>query len=802
MTNRNPTNMAASVRARLMNRSRETGEDFQFLLQRYAAERLLYRLGVSPYRERFVLKGAMLFALWGGPVYRATRDLDFTAYGESSEQAVRQCFHEICTQPVGNDGLEFDPATIRVEPILDEAEYNGLRVQLEARLGSARIAVRVDVGFGNAIEPPARDEQYPTLLENPAPRIRAYPVEAVVAEKLHAVHRFGETNSRLKDFYDLYMLSQQFDFDADRLGRAIDATFARRATAIDAILPAGLSPRFFADDARANQWRAYLSRNRLSGVPADFQAVGERLRAFLGPIWEALANGSPADGTWQRGNGWSFGEAVVSPGTAARRIAAMAAPVTAPDVSGTDGPPSPPPPAAELSSKGRLGRFKPYPAYKDSGVAWLGEIPAHWEVKRLKFAAELNPSSIDLRRLSPDAEVSFVPMEAVGEYGGLDLSRTKLLSEVASGYTYFADGDIVIAKITPCFENGKGALAAGLTNGVAFGTTELHVLRALDATDRKYLFYATLSDAFRRLGEAEMYGSGGQKRVPEAFVENLKHPVPPEPEQRAIAAFLDRETAKIDELVAKKERLIELLQEKRTALITRAVTKGLDPTVPMKDSGVEWLGEIPAHWEVKRLKTFASVQLSNVDKKSVEGEENVRLCNYTDVYYHERITPELDFMAATATREQVRRFRLRAGDVLITKDSESWTDIAVPAVVVEDLPEVLCGYHLAHIRPSSDCVGAFLSRAFSAIGPRDQFHVAANGITRFGLSRDAIQSGVFAMPPLPEQRAIAAFLDRETRKIDALIAKVRDAIELLKEYRTALISAAVTGKIDVREEVA
>ena len=223
------------------------------------------------------------------------------------------------------------------------------------------------------------------------------------------------------------------------------------------------------------------------------------------------------------------------------------------------------------------------------------------------------------------------------------------------------------------------------------------------------------------------------------------------------------------------------------------------PYPAYKNSGVEWLGEIPAHWEVRRLKTIASVQLSNVDKKSLEGQETVRLCNYVDVYYNERITADLDFMAATATPEQVRRFSLRAGDVLITKDSESWTDIAVPAVVTEDLPGVLCGYHLGHVRPDPECNGPFLSRAFAAIGPRDQFRVAANGITRFGLGGDAIRTGVFALPPQREQRAIAAFLDRETARIEVLVTKVREAIERLKELRAALISAAVTGKIDVRE---
>ncbi len=216
------------------------------------------------------------------------------------------------------------------------------------------------------------------------------------------------------------------------------------------------------------------------------------------------------------------------------------------------------------------------------------------------------------------------------------------------------------------------------------------------------------------------------------------------------------------------------------------------PYPAYKGSGVDWLGEIPARWEVRRLKTIASVQLSNVDKKSVDGELAVRLCNSVDVYYNEHVTGRLDFMAATATQDQVRRFSLGAGDVLITKDSESWTDIAVPAVVTEDLAEVLCGYHLAHIRPEAECHGPFLSRAFSAVGPRDQFQVMANGITRFGLGGDAIRIGLFAIPPVSEQRAIAAFLDRETAKIDTLVAKKERLIELLQEKRTALITRAVT----------
>ena len=222
------------------------------------------------------------------------------------------------------------------------------------------------------------------------------------------------------------------------------------------------------------------------------------------------------------------------------------------------------------------------------------------------------------------------------------------------------------------------------------------------------------------------------------------------------------------------------------------------PYPEYKDTGVDWLGKIPAHWSVRRLKTISSVQLSNVDKKSVEGQEKVRLCNYLDVYYNERITENMEFMAATATSEHVRRFSLNAGDVMITKDSESWTDIAVPAVVVKNLPGVLCGYHMALIRPYHKAIdGRFLARACAAIGPRDQFHIAANGITRFGLTEDAIKTSVFGFPPIVEQRAIADLLDRETAKIDALLAKKERLIELLREKRTALITQAVTKGLDL-----
>lgn len=297
-------NVAASVHARLLIRARERGEDFQFVLHRYAAERFLYRLGKSGQRESYVLKGAMLFALWGGSLYRPTRDLDLTGYGSSEPADVLGSFREICRCPVDDDGVIFDSSTLASEPIRDGAEYDGLRLRFQATLGNARIPMQIDIGFGNAIVPAASDVEYPTLLDAPAPNIRAYPREAVIAEKLHALVVFGERSTRLKDVYDLHVLANQFSFDGTQLARAIAATFERRRTRIDTAIPAALTPRFFADGARAAQWRAYLTRNGLPGAPADLAAVGELLQAFLGPLWSAPAEDGALAGTWTAGGPW------------------------------------------------------------------------------------------------------------------------------------------------------------------------------------------------------------------------------------------------------------------------------------------------------------------------------------------------------------------------------------------------------------------------------------------------------------------------------------------------------------------
>ena len=216
---------AESIRHRLRNRVRERGEDVQFALQRYAQERFLYRLGESAYRDRFILKGAMLFELWGGSLYRPTRDLDLTGYDSNDTEDVLAALRQVCATPGGGDELVFDSATLSAEPIRDDAEYHGVRIRFQASLGESRVQMQIDIGFANAIDPPPLDVEYPTLLDDPPPRVRAYPQEAVIAEKLHAMVVLGERNSRLKDFYDLFVLARQFPFDGARLAGAIAATF-------------------------------------------------------------------------------------------------------------------------------------------------------------------------------------------------------------------------------------------------------------------------------------------------------------------------------------------------------------------------------------------------------------------------------------------------------------------------------------------------------------------------------------------------------------------------------------------------
>ena len=304
MSREKPRNLAASVRQRLFNLAQERREDFGLVLTRYGLERFLYRLAQSQYRDQFILKGALLFELWTHHPYRPTRDLDLEGQGENSIARIKRLFTEIMSQAVEDDGLVFDPKSLRVARIKEEQEYEGLRVNLVARLERAKIHLQVDIGFGDVIVPPPKEIQYPVLLKFPSPRLRAYPREAVVAEKLEALVKLGMANTRMKDFYDLWRLSQDFDFDGALLIEAIKSTFTRRGTEVPG-LPLALTDEFSRDSQKAKQWQAFLKKSGLEQGQATLQAVAADLARFLIAPLQAVTTAQPFPMTWPKGGSWS-----------------------------------------------------------------------------------------------------------------------------------------------------------------------------------------------------------------------------------------------------------------------------------------------------------------------------------------------------------------------------------------------------------------------------------------------------------------------------------------------------------------
>jgi len=303
-SNRELRNVPQSVHQRLKNLAREQGTELNRLLERYAGERFLYRLGISPVVDRFTLKGAALFLVWVGEPLRATRDVDLLGTGSDDHEAIRAAIAAVCAVPCPEDGLAFDPESICVQAIRDEQEYGGVRVRLRATLGPAVLPLQVDIGFGDIITPEREEAAYPTLLDQPVPRVWTYPRETFVAEKFEAMVRLGPTNTRMKDFWDVAALAARFDFDGETLRAALEETFQRRETTHTPELPEALRPAFYQDARRAEYWQAFLRKAGTAATPADFNAVGERVRAFLGPVRETLVRGEAFTQTWPAGGPW------------------------------------------------------------------------------------------------------------------------------------------------------------------------------------------------------------------------------------------------------------------------------------------------------------------------------------------------------------------------------------------------------------------------------------------------------------------------------------------------------------------
>jgi hypothetical protein len=299
-----PKNIGVSIRERLTQHARERRENAQLLMTRYAIERALYRLSVSPHRSRFVLKGAMLFSLWAPVPYRATGDLDLLGFGENGPDAITAVFAEILATPVVDDGLIFRTETLRAAAAREEDEYSGVRLNFVAELAGARLPMRVDIGYGDAITPGPVDIEYPSLLlGQPAAKLKAYPPQTVVAEKFQAMVALEMLNSRMKDFFDLWAIAGAFAFDGPVLARAIQATFERRATPLPIETPSALSASFA--KAKQVQWAAFLRRTEIALAPDPFLEVQARIAEFVMPPVKALTRSKSFDANWAAGGPWT-----------------------------------------------------------------------------------------------------------------------------------------------------------------------------------------------------------------------------------------------------------------------------------------------------------------------------------------------------------------------------------------------------------------------------------------------------------------------------------------------------------------
>ena len=295
-------NISASVRDRLLNKARAEKLDFNLLLTRYALERMLYRLSISKQRDQFLLKGALLFDLWFDVPHRPTHDADFLGFGSAEIPHIEATFRDICRIEV-EDGIAFQPDTVKAAEIRKEANYAGVRVTLLGMLDSARCPVQIDIGFGDAVVPGPDEVHYPVILgEMPGPHLHVYPRYTVVAEKLEALTSLGMLNSRMKDYFDLWILAKHSDFDGQILSRAVAATFERRRTAVPTGVPIGLSDEFVNDAQKGKQWQGFLRKNALDPMPLAM--VVADLRGFLIPVLAAIAAGDSHDYPWRGGVGW------------------------------------------------------------------------------------------------------------------------------------------------------------------------------------------------------------------------------------------------------------------------------------------------------------------------------------------------------------------------------------------------------------------------------------------------------------------------------------------------------------------
>ncbi len=405
------------------------------------------------------------------------------------------------------------------------------------------------------------------------------------------------------------------------------------------------------------------------------------------------------------------------------------------------------------------------------------QVPNGWKPTKIKDAAQVNPRS---NSVDDDTLVTFLPMNAVSESGTIQGVELRKAIDVKKGFTSFETGDVLVAKITPCFENYKGCLCTELKNDRGYGSTEFHILRPKKSITGEYLHVLTRTHHFRGAGELNMTGTAGQKRVPTIFLKNYDFSLPPLPEQKAIADLLST----WDEAIEKTERLIQA-KEKRFKWLLRELIS--EPRNIWKDMECERV----------KLGEVCKIITSNADKKTALNETPVSLCNYMDVYKNYYITNKLGFMSASATTNEIEKYQLRIHDVLLTKDSETPDDIANSACVLDAPENLLCGYHLAILRPKKYLFGPYLNFALHTPRIRYEFSCQANGATRFGLTMSAYNMVELPLPSLEKQKAIAEALTASQHEIGLLK-------QLTGKYKTqkhGLMQKMLTGEWRVKPEI-
>ncbi|BDT66104.1 hypothetical protein os1_02570 [Comamonadaceae bacterium OS-1] len=424
-----------------------------------------------------------------------------------------------------------------------------------------------------------------------------------------------------------------------------------------------------------------------------------------------------------------------------------------------------------------------YERYKPSGVERLGEIPEHWSLKRVKHIHTVNPSGNSSRA---GELVTFVPMEAMNSDGTFDIHRQGLRQLFGPSLTEFQVGDVLLAKITPCFENGKGALVSDLPTPKGIGSTEFHVFRPSATINPKFTYYLLHNDAFRVAAVPFMEGTAGQKRITTPFVKNLLIALPPRQEQDRIVTFLDRKATEIDAAIAKKKRLIDFFQEQKDILITQAVTRGLNPMARMRDSGVTWIGQVPAHWQ-----QMANRTLFRERKESGHADFPILSVSlHTGVSDEEQDDTE-NVRAKIRIEDKTSYKRVRPGDVTYNM-MRAWQG-AIGVVRVDGL--VSPAYVVA--APLATINGAYFEYLYRTHGFIREMDRYSKGITDFRkrLYWDEFKQLVSLLPPLDEQIQIAAYAEQIINQTSALTEKIRDQIEALNEFRASLIENLVTGKI-------